>query len=98
MLVKYLHRSGVTTLNEPGAIVTPELLALYQSILGAESTPFSSLFIPDGRSIFERYGEDEALAATEKVVAAGARRARSRSCPTRSSSSPTGRSSRSSCR
>ena len=69
MLVKYLHGSGVTTINEPGAIVTPELLALYQSILGAESTPFSSLFIPDGRSLFERYGEDEAIAATEKVVA-----------------------------
>ena len=49
--------------------MTPELLALYHSILGAESTPFSSLFIPDGRSLFERYGEDDAVAATEKVVA-----------------------------
>jgi predicted amidohydrolase YtcJ len=59
----------VTAINEPGAIMTPELLALYQSVLGAESTPFSSLFIPDGRSIFEHYGEDDSLAATEKVVA-----------------------------
>ncbi|MGD0043686.1 MAG: amidohydrolase family protein, partial [Isosphaeraceae bacterium] len=34
-----------------------------------ENTPFSSLFIPDGRSIFERYGEDDSISATEKVVA-----------------------------
>ena len=70
MLVKYLHRGGVTALNEPGAIVTPELLTLYQSILGAESTPFSSSFIVDGRSIFDRYGEEESLAATEKILTA----------------------------
>ncbi len=69
MLVKYLHRCGVTTINEPGAIMTPELLALYQSVLGAESTPFSSLFIPDGRAIFERYGEEETISATEKIIA-----------------------------
>ena len=69
MLVKYLHGCGVTTINEPGAIMTTELLALYQSVLGAENTPFSSLFIPDGRSIFERYGEDDSISATEKVVA-----------------------------
>lgn len=68
MLVRYLHRGGVTALNEPGAILTPELLSLYQSILGAEGTPFSSSFIIDGRSIFERYGEEEALAATEKIL------------------------------
>ncbi|MGO8902527.1 MAG: amidohydrolase [Isosphaeraceae bacterium] len=69
MLVKYLHGCGVTTINEPGAIMTTELLGLYQSVLGAENTPFSSLFIPDGRSIFERYGEDDSISATEKVVA-----------------------------
>ncbi len=69
MLIKYLHGCGVTTINEPGAIMTPELLTLYQSLLGAESTPFSSMFIPDGRSIFERYGEDDSISATEKVVA-----------------------------
>ena len=69
MLVKYLHASGVTTLNEPGALVTPELLNVYHSILGAGSTPFSTLLIADGRTLFERYGEDETVAATEKLVA-----------------------------
>lgn len=68
-LVKYLHRSGVTALCEPGAIMTPQLLTVYHSVLGAETTPFSSLFIPDGRTLLERYGEDEALSATEKLVA-----------------------------
>jgi predicted amidohydrolase YtcJ len=69
MLVKYLHAGGVTTLNEPGALATPELLNDYHSILGAGSTPFSTLLIPDGRTLFERHGEDEAVAATEKLVA-----------------------------
>jgi len=68
-LVTYLHRSGVTTLCEPGAIITPELLTVYHSILGADTTPFSSLFIPDGRTILERFGEDEASSATERLVA-----------------------------
>ncbi|HKM53915.1 MAG TPA: amidohydrolase [Isosphaeraceae bacterium] len=69
MLIKYLHQSGVTAINEPGAIITPELLGLYQSILGAANTPFSTTLIPDGRSLFDRHGEDDAIAATEKVVA-----------------------------
>jgi predicted amidohydrolase YtcJ len=68
MLVKYLHQSGVTALNEPGALITPELLTLYHSILGADTTPFSSFFIPDGRTIFEKYGVDDAISATEKIV------------------------------
>jgi predicted amidohydrolase YtcJ len=67
-LVKYLHQSGVTSLNEPGALVTPELLTLYHSILGADTTPFSSFFIADGRTLFEKYGEEDAVSATEKVV------------------------------
>jgi predicted amidohydrolase YtcJ len=69
MLVRYLHLSGVTALCEPGALMTPELLTVYHSTLGSETTPFSSLFIPDGRTLLERYGEDGALEATEKVVA-----------------------------
>lgn len=69
MLVKYLHASGVTALNEPGALVTPQLLNVYHSTLGAESTPFSTLLIPDGRTLFERYGEEGAIDATEKLVA-----------------------------
>jgi predicted amidohydrolase YtcJ len=69
MLVKYLHASGVTTLNEPGALLTPELLNVYHSTLGAETTAFSTLLIPDGRTLFERYGEEEAVSATEKLVA-----------------------------
>ena len=69
MLVRYLHLNGVTTLNEPGALITPQLLELYQAILGADDTPFCSLFIPDGRSLFERHREAGALRATDQVAA-----------------------------
>jgi predicted amidohydrolase YtcJ len=69
MLVAYLHHNGVTTLNEPGALITPQLLDIYRNILGAEDTPFYSLFIPDGRAIFDRHREAGALAVTKQVAA-----------------------------
>lgn len=69
MLVAYLHQNGVTTLNEPGALITPQLLELYQNILGAEDTPFYSFFLPDGRGIFDRNREAGTLRVTEQVAA-----------------------------
>ncbi len=69
MLVSYLHQNGVTALNEPGALITPKLLELYKTILGAPSTPFYSFFIPDGRGIFDKNRETGSLRITEQVVA-----------------------------
>lgn len=69
MLVRYLHSNGVTALCEPGAVVTPQLIGIYQKILGADATPFSSFFIADGRSIFEKNREAASLAVTEQLIA-----------------------------
>jgi predicted amidohydrolase YtcJ len=68
-LVKMLHQNGVTSYNEPGALITPDTWKLYQQILGSDESPFYSFFIADGRGIVDRYGLDRALAETEKIIA-----------------------------
>ena len=49
-LVTYLHRNGVTAVNEPGLMTDIEPWQLYQEILGADETPFLSTFLVDARS------------------------------------------------
>ena len=50
LMVDYLHQHGVTAINEPGLILSIEPTDLYQQILGADDTPFTSTFLVDGRS------------------------------------------------
>ena len=72
-MVAYEHSKGVTAYNEPGALVTPALLKLYQKILGAEDTPMYSYFLVDGRGYIDRgVPAAEALADGEKIVSANA--------------------------
>ena len=71
LLATYLHRSGVTALNEPGAQIGPEQLQLYKAVLGAADTPFTTTLIVDGRTMYERH-QDGALDATEKTIASAA--------------------------
>lgn len=68
LLRNYMHRAGVTALNEPGAQIGPEQLQLYKAVLGAPETPFTTTLIVDGRTMYERHGAD-ALGATEKAIA-----------------------------
>lgn len=49
-LVAYLHRNGVTSINEPGIMWDVEPWPLYQQILADEHTPFGSTFLVDARS------------------------------------------------
>jgi predicted amidohydrolase YtcJ len=67
-LVEMLHQNGVTAINEPGALITPQIFEFYKSILGADSTPFYSFFIADGRGIVDRVGLANAIAETEKTI------------------------------
>jgi len=69
-MVSYLHLNGVTAFNEPGAIFTPELWQLYQAILGADSTPFNSYFLVDGRAqVDSGLPLEQTLADTERQIA-----------------------------
>jgi hypothetical protein len=69
-MIAYLHANGVTAYNEPGAIFTPPIWALYEELLGAPDTPFHSTFLADGRGIPDRVGLAKALDATEEQIAA----------------------------
>jgi len=72
-LVAYLHRNGVTAINEPGIMWAIEPWDLYQEILGAAETPFLSTFLVDARSQADS-GMDpaEAVADAEQQVARAA--------------------------
>lgn len=66
-MAAYEHQNGVTAYCEPGALVNPQIFALFQKILGDPNTPFYSFFIPDGRALFDQYGPSGALAAVQKT-------------------------------
>ncbi|BAN03728.1 amidohydrolase [Ilumatobacter coccineus] len=69
-MVRYLHQNGVTAFNEPGAILVPGAWELYEAILGADDTPFSSFFLTDGRGPAEQgMSHDDALARAERELA-----------------------------
>lgn len=69
-MIAYLHRNGVTAYNEPGALYTAEMWPLYQSILGAPGTPFTSYFMVDGRAqVDARLPLAETIADAEKQIA-----------------------------
>ena len=69
-LVVYLHRNGVTAINEPGIMWDVEPWPLYEQILGDDETPFSSTFLVDARSQADA-GMDpaDAVADAEEQVA-----------------------------
>lgn len=69
-MVAYLHQNGVTAYNEPGALFTPDMWSLYEAILGAEDTPFTSYFLVDGRAqVDANLPLDETIADAERQIA-----------------------------
>ena len=70
LLVAYLHQHGVTAINEPGLIMAVEPVDLYQEILGADDTPFTSTFLVDGRSqLSAGLDPSEVVANAEALIA-----------------------------
>ncbi len=69
-LVDYLHRNGVTAINEPGIMWDIEPWPLYQELLADDETPFLSTFLVDARSQADS-GLDpgDAVADAERQVA-----------------------------
>ncbi|TGD90414.1 amidohydrolase [Mycolicibacterium sp. CH28] len=72
-LVAYLHRNGVTAINEPGIMWAVEPWSMYQDILGADETPFGSTFLVDARSQADAAMDPaDAVADAERQVARAA--------------------------
>ena len=67
-MVQLLHEGGVTAFNEPGGVYTPDILQVYQLVLGAESTPMSTYLIPEARSLVLEHGLDGVVAASKEVA------------------------------
>ena len=68
-MIEMLHSRGVTAFNEPGAFIPPYMLSAFGQILGAETTPMYSFFIPESKSLYEEHGAEGAVAAARKVAA-----------------------------
>ncbi len=72
-LVEYLHRNGVTAINEPGAVLAPGAWQLYQAILGHDDTPFYSYFVVDARGPAELgISPAQAIAEAGQLIAQNA--------------------------
>lgn len=67
-MITLLHQGGVTAFNEPGGVFTPDILQLYQLVLGAETTPMSTYLIPEARTLMIQHGIDGVLAASQAVA------------------------------
>lgn len=67
-MIAMLHRKGVTAFNEPGAFIPPNMIPLYQAVLGAETTPMYSFFIPETKTPFYIHGEAGVVQAVEQAT------------------------------
>jgi predicted amidohydrolase YtcJ len=60
-MAAYLHANGVTAINEPGAILTPDTWKLYQMVLENPTVPFYTSFFPDARGFGDKYGAEKMM-------------------------------------
>lgn len=67
-MVEMLHAKGITAYNEPGAFIPQPIVPLYERILGAESTPMYSFFIPESKTPFFEAGPDGVLQVIESIA------------------------------
>ncbi|MUJ39534.1 amidohydrolase [Aliivibrio fischeri] len=67
-MVEMLHQNGVTAYNEPGAFIPDNMVDAYQEILGADSTPMYSFFIPESKTPYYLKGKDGVVQAVEDIT------------------------------
>ncbi|MUH97439.1 amidohydrolase family protein [Aliivibrio fischeri] len=67
-MVEMLHQNGVTAYNEPGAFIPDNMVGAYQEILGADSTPMYSFFIPESKTPYYLKGKDGVVQAVEDIT------------------------------
>ncbi|MBL8002292.1 MAG: amidohydrolase [Flavobacteriales bacterium] len=67
LMVKQLHRKGITAYNEPGAVMDASMARLYAEVLGGADVPLFSSFLVEGNTLFMTKG-DSALAYAERAL------------------------------
>jgi len=58
----YLHSNGVTTIAEPGALVTPQIYQFFAEQLNVDEVPFRTFFIPNGHGLYGKLKQENRLA------------------------------------
>lgn len=66
MFKEYASASGMTTVGDPGIELPNSAMEMIRLELDNDSTPFRSLLIANGQTMYETYGAARALEETEK--------------------------------
>lgn len=66
-MIEILHSNGVTAFNEPGALIDPEHVKIYEEIMGAETTPMYSFFIPESKTPYYLHAQEGPAKVMEAV-------------------------------
>jgi predicted amidohydrolase YtcJ len=66
---RYWHAAGTTLVAEPGGLVSPQLVAMQNRILGDAATPFRMVYLADGKTMVTAHPDDQVIAETEKLFA-----------------------------
>ena len=64
---QYWHAAGSTLVVEPGGVVAPALVAMQNQVLGDPATPFRMHYIADGKTMVQRFSDEQVIAETEKL-------------------------------
>ncbi len=70
ILKAFLHTKGVTTICEPGTQLNRQIHEFWETSLNADDAIFRTYFIPDGRTLYEKYKNNlsELLPATQAFL------------------------------
>jgi len=70
-LGKYIQAQGITSASEPGGVINKKMTDLINGVLGDSNTPFRFYFLPDGKSLAERFVDGDLIGETEKLMSWG---------------------------
>ena len=67
----YMHQQGITAASEPGGVLSKPMTDLINGVIGTDETPFRFYFLPDGKSLAEKYIDGDLIGETEKLLSWG---------------------------
>ena len=67
----YMHQQGITSASEPGGVLSKPMTDLINSVIGTDDTPFRFYFLPDGKSLAEKYIDGDLIGETKKLMSWG---------------------------
>ena len=67
----YMHMQGITAASEPGGVLSKPMTEIINDVLGDPGTPFRFYFLPDGKTLAEKYIKGDLIGETEKLLSWG---------------------------